>query len=201
MAKQREGLLLPLHKRDGTAPAMSDEALVAAIAIGERTALGALFDRHQAAVFRFVSRTISTNASDVEDLVQCTFVEAWRSAKRFRHQGRVLSWLFGIAANLSRHFLRTQARRQVAMKHLADIPPPTSARPDEDAETNELIGRLGLALGELPHHLRVAFVLCDLEQIPGVEASRVLGVREGTMWRRIHQARKALREALGGRST
>ena len=54
----------------------------------------------------------------------------------------------------------------------------------------------------LPHDLRAAFVLCDLEEMPGVEAARALDVRAGTLWRRLHEARRALRAALfdGGSS-
>ena len=40
--------------------------------------------------------------------------------------------------------------------------------------------------------------MCDVEEIPGVEVAEVLGVPEGTLWRRLHQARRALRAALDG---
>ena len=59
-----------------------------------------------------------------------------------------------------------------------------------------LIARLEDQLGRLPEDLRVAFVMCDVEGVAGVEAARVLGLREGTLWRRLHFARKALRAAL-----
>ena len=58
------------------------------------------------------------------------------------------------------------------------------------------MSRLRDALGELSHDLRAAYVLCDLEDVPGVEAARVLGVRAGTLWRRLHEARRALRDAI-----
>ena len=165
---------------------------------GDEDAGRELVAAHFPAISRFFRAKIG---DDVEDLVQCTFVEAWRSASRYRKKGRVLSWLFGIAANLARHHLRTQARRERAMERLASTPSGASSRPDDAAETQQLIELLRLALEELPHHLRVAFVLCDLEQISGVEAARALGIREGTMWRRLHQARKAIRESIDERSS
>ena len=67
------------------------------------------------------------------------------------------------------------------------------------AAQGEMMERLSAALDALPHDLRVAFVLCDVEEVPGVEAARALGVRQGTMWRRLHDARKRLRDMLGGR--
>jgi RNA polymerase sigma-70 factor (ECF subfamily) len=60
------------------------------------------------------------------------------------------------------------------------------------------MARLKAAMEGLPHDLREVFVMCDLEEIRGVDAARVLDIREGTLWRRLHEARKALREALEG---
>ena len=71
-------------------------------------------------------------------------------------------------------------------------------RPDEQAERRELLARVAEALAALPHDLQVAFVLCDLEQVPGVEVARALGVPEGTIWRRLHVARKAVRASVEG---
>lgn len=178
---------------------LSDESLVAACATGDTAALAALFDRHHAVVFRFVSRIASACASDVEDLVQSTFLESWRSSGRFRQSGSARSWILGIAANLVKHYVRGEVRRRTAMADLAGQPEPRAGRPDELAARSEMMERLASALDGLPHDLRVAFVLCDIEEVPGVEAARALGVRQGTMWRRLHDARKRLREAMSGR--
>jgi len=48
----------------------------------------------------------------------------------------------------------------------------------------------------LPHELQLTFALCDLEQVPGVEVARVLDIPEGTLWRRLHTARRAVRAAI-----
>lgn len=194
----KEGKLLPLRRVDGVAEEMSDEALIAACVVGERAALGALFDRHADAVYRFVSRAATTSSGDVDDLVQATFFQVWRSVHRFKARGSARSWILGIAANLIRHHARGEARRRAAMDNLAHVPERRSSRPDEEAARRELVGRLGQALAALPHDLRVAFVMCDLEQVAGVDAARALRVRPGTMWRRLHQARKQLRAALEG---
>jgi RNA polymerase sigma-70 factor (ECF subfamily) len=179
---------------------LSDEALVAACATGDTAALAALFDRHHAVVFRFVSRIASACASDVEDLAQSTFLEMWRSSGRFRQSGSARSWILGIAANLVRHYVRGEVRRRAALADLAGQPDKgRGGRPDELAAQSEMMERLSAALHALPHDLRVAFVLCDVEEVPGVEAARALGVRQGTLWRRLHDARKRLRDMMGGR--
>lgn len=184
--------LIPLPR-----PAADDEALVGAIAQGDAAALASLFDRHQQAVFRFCSRLTGGDA-EVDDLVQRTFLEAWRGAPSFRRQSAVRTWLFGIAANLARHHARSEMRRGAFLASVREQPPAEGARPDHHAERREQWARLSRATEELPHALRVAFALCDMEGISGVEAARALGVPEGTLWRRLHEARKKLREALTG---
>jgi RNA polymerase sigma-70 factor (ECF subfamily) len=197
--KTRRGELVPLRRVDGDPREMSDEALVAACAVEEPAALGALFDRHHGAVYRFVARLAGAGDCELDDLVQLTFLEAWKSSAHYTSRGSARSWLFGIAANVVRHHIRGEARRRAAMRGLAEVPPHHARRPDDDAVSNELVDRLATALPKLPHDLRVAFVLCDLEHVSGVEAARLLGVREGTMWRRLHDARKRLRRSLEGR--
>jgi len=180
---------------------LTDEALVAACATGDTAALAALFDRHHRLVLRFVSRASSAAPSDVEDLAQSTFLEMWRGSARFRARGSARSWMLGIAANLVRHYVRGEIRRRSAMAGLAERPDHGAARPDDLAARRQLLDRLAAGLGTLPHDLRVAFVMCDLEEVPAVEAARALGVRQGTMWRRLHDARRRLRDILAGRSS
>jgi RNA polymerase sigma-70 factor (ECF subfamily) len=190
------GKLLAFRRRDGRSDELGDEALLAACSVGESAALAALYDRHHQSVFRFVSRVASAPASDVEDLVQCTFIEVWKSASRFRGSGSARSWIFGISANLARHYIRSEQRRRQAMDGLEERAQGDSPTPDERLSRAQQIDRLGQALGELSYDLRVAFVLCDIEELSGVEAARALGVRKGTMWRRLHDARKRLRDQL-----
>lgn len=196
-AKREGGQLVPLRRRDEQRAAVSDisdEALLAACGIGDTAALGALFDRHHEAVYRLLSRMLRTEPAEVDDLVQLTFLEVWRVARKYSGRGAVRSYLLGIAANTVRHHVRGAARRRAAH---ADVPAPAPAgAPDAAAMRTQQVHRLAAALDELPHDLRAAYVLCDLEDVPGVEAARVLGVRPGTLWRRLHDARRALRAAI-----
>ena len=195
------GKLIALRRVTGAPREMSDDALIAACAVGDAAALGALFDRHHVAVYRFLSRLATTDRDAVDDLVQTTFLQAWRAARTFRGQGGVRSWLFGIACNVARRYVRGEVRRRNAHATLAERPGGRApSTPADLVARRELVDRLAAALGSLPHELREAFVLCELEGLPGVEAARAIGVRQGTMWRRLHDARKALRAALEGRA-
>jgi RNA polymerase sigma-70 factor (ECF subfamily) len=195
--KPAGGQLVPLRRRDEQRAAVSDisdEALLAACGIGDTAALGALFDRHHEAVYRLLSRLLRREPAEIDDLVQLTFLEAWRAAKKYSGRGAVRSYLFGIAANTVRHHVRGAVRRRAAH---ADVPVPApTGTPDAIAMRTQHLHRLAAALDELPHDLRAAYVLCELEDVPGVEAARVLGIRAGTLWRRLHEARRALRDAI-----
>ena len=128
----------------------------------------------------------------VEDLVQITFLSAFQSAEQFRG-GNVRAWLYGIAANQVRGYVRREVRRKRSLVAVADIAPRVS-----EAGNPSLVAHLPNAIAALPHDLRAALVLVDLEGERGRDAALALGVPEGTLWRRVHLARKAVRVALGG---
>lgn len=175
---------------------VSDETLVAACARGDTTALAELFDRHHRSVYRFLSRMCGDGGSDLDDLVQMTFVNLLGAADRFRGRAAVRSWILGIAANVARRHFRGEARHRHMVASLGELPARGSGEPDGEVETARQIRRLAAALPALHHDLRTAFVLCDVEGIPGVEAARALGVPPGTLWRRLHEARKSLAAAI-----
>ena len=195
--------VLPLRRVEGTVSEMSDEALVAACGVGEMAALGALFDRFYDAVRRFLARMAGTDERDLDDLAQATFETALRAAKRYDGRSSVRTWLFGIANNVVRHHVRSEVRR----KRLAVAAANEAAKDGAGASgestpdlvlARERAARLHEAVLELPPKLREVFVLVYLEGVPGAEAARVLGAREGTVWKRLHEARAALRGALDG---
>ena len=191
------GKVIALHRLQGVPAEMSDEALLGACAVGDNAALAALFDRYQTHVQRFLARLSGTEQQDLDDLVQSTFLEVHRSASRYAGRAQVKTWLFGIAANVARHHARSEHRRRLfAAAYAAQRPAPAAGRLDDAAHNRQQLARLGTALRGLPHDQRVVFVLCDLEDVAGVEAARALGVPEGTLFRRLHDARKRLRAAL-----
>lgn len=171
---------------------MTDEGLVAAVAAGDRVACAELFDRHVEAVHRFVARMRGTDRDVVEDLVHSVFLAAFQGAAGFRG-GSARNWLFGIALNHVREYARREIRRKRALVAVAATTPSVvgPGRP-------LLIAHLPAAIAALPHDLRAALVLVDLEGENGRDAAAILGIPEGTLWRRVHHARKAIRASLGG---
>ena len=144
------GSLLPLRRVQGVVTEMSDEALLAACALDDAAALGALFDRFQQAVFRFLMRYLGPAHPDIDDLVQATFLEVRRSAPGYRATASVRAWLLGIATNLARHHLRGETRRRGMLRSVEHSPPSPLRRPDDDTERRQLLQRLHQAITELP---------------------------------------------------
>ncbi len=194
---KKKGQLLPLRRTDSSAAELTDDALLAACAVGDSSALGALYDRHEQAVRRFLARVAHAAAPDLADLVQTTFLEVYRSAGNFGGRSAVRTFILGIAANTAKVHIRGEIRRRNLMSAYATQSVAPGAGPHESLERRQMAAKLDDALAALKPDLRVAFVLCDLEDVPGIEAARVLGIRVGTMWWRLHEARKALRAVLG----
>jgi len=196
------GKVIPFPKVAEDRRELSDEALVAACAVGDAVALEAIFDRYCEAVYCFLDRLASTDERDMEDLVQSVFLEVARAARSFGGRSRVKTWILGIAVNVARNHARSESRRRVFLSALRALPEelslPPAAAPDEVAERREELARVAAALEELPRELKEAFLLCEVEGLSGEEAALAAGVKTGTLWRRLHEARRALRAALEG---
>ena len=188
------GKLLPLRRASGEISELSDRALISAVAAGDQAALGALYDRFGRDVFRFILRLAPHG--DAEDFVQLVFLEAHRSAARFRGDAAVKTWLFGIAANLVRNHFRSETRKRRAVDTLAVQPRRLPTSPG-DAITREQQRRwVAAAIERLTPALREAYILCVVEELPGGEAARALGIREASLYRRLSDAREALRAVI-----
>jgi RNA polymerase sigma-70 factor, ECF subfamily len=190
--------VVPLRRIEGTPEEMSDEALVAVCAMGEGAALAALFDRYYGAVRAFLARLSGTDDRDVDDLVQMTFEAVPRAARRFDGRSSVKVWLFGVANNIARHHVRAEVRRKRATQAAAEESRGEVLDGAAQLHSREVAERLRDAIADLPLALREAFVLVYLEGIPGREVAELLGTREGTIWKRLHQARARLRGSLEG---
>jgi RNA polymerase sigma-70 factor (ECF subfamily) len=192
------GKMLSFRAKARPGPEISDDAIVAACGVGDTTALAELFSRYCNRVYRFLAR-MTGDPTDLEDLVQATFVEAYRSSGRFEGRASVMAWLLGISVNVMRHHLRGERRRRKMLGAAAEVLAHEARRPDDDVARNQLLGRLQRGLDRLPEDLRVVFVLRDVEGLKGADAARALEMNEGTFWRKLHEARVQLRAALQSR--
>jgi RNA polymerase sigma-70 factor (ECF subfamily) len=196
MATLTRGQVVPLHRRAPTLEALSEDGLVAAVAKGDRAARAVLFERHVDDVHRFVARLSCADAAAVDDLVQATFLTAFGAAGKFRGDATIKVWLCGVASNVARTWARGEIRRKAAMSAAAEALPTEGGSTTARLEQRETYARLLAAVSRLHHDLRAVFVLVDMEGARGQDAAAALGIPEGTLWRRLSEARAALRAAL-----
>jgi RNA polymerase sigma-70 factor (ECF subfamily) len=164
------------------------------VARGERAAFRELVERYQAPLHSFVLRMVR-RPSVAEELVQETFVRAYRAAARFRPEAAVSTWLFHIAARLAMNeAARAHNRRELAVEP-PDMP---SAKPgpQEALEQKELAAAVEAALAQLPPKQRAAVVLARFEGMSYREIAQVLEVSEGAVDGLLQRARLALSKVL-----
>ena len=179
----------PAKARDVTKA--SDPDIMNRLAGGETGALGELYDRYHERVRRFVALATS-DAEDVDDLVQATFLAAGNSAGRYDGRASCRPWLFGIAAQLLRRRRQGFNRWRVVLSSLsttrtAVVDPRLALQARSD---------VGRALGRISETKRVTYLMAEVEGLSCAEIAEVLGVPIGTVWTRRHAARHELRRAI-----
>lgn len=179
----------------------SDAEAVAQIRAGNADAYRVLVERHSRSVFRLAFR-MTGNQQDAEDLVQETFLRAFRQIRRFDGRARFGTWLNRIAANCSLDLIRARKRRQEQQTAVDDEGLEIAAAasddptPDRIAFSRELRQLLGPALNLLSPTERTAFVLRHYEGMCIEEIGKVLGVQAGAAKHSVFRAVQKLRRAL-----
>lgn len=165
------------------------------LAHGEIAALGELYDRHQAAVRRFVRRA-TANAHDADDLVQSTFLALHKSAAAFDPTQPCRAWLLGIAARLIQRERTTGLRWARLLRRFWPPRPGWSSDPERAHAARHELARLERALSDLSESKRVVLILAEVEGLGGEEIAAALRIPIGTVWTRLHHARRQLLRAL-----
>src|SRR5438309_8191940 len=138
------------------AASSSDAALIAAWQAGDERAATELVRRHGRALARFLAGGGARDA-DVDDLVQETFIRAFRAVGKFRGQCQFRTWLLTIGGNVLKDAGRRRARHKVVP--LEDTLRTLDGDPYEQAVAGEVEGQLGEGLGRLPRMQREVFLL------------------------------------------
>lgn len=189
--------VVPLHSLASPAAELSDRAILAACTTGDAAAFACLYDRFAVEVHRFLSRLLSHDNTAAEDVLQETFLAAYSACKNYRGEAQPRTWLYSIAANLAAKHRRSWIRR---IRREDKYARPSAHRPQNSPhgalESHESRIALRRAINNLPHKLKVAYIMCDVEEVRGVDAAKALGLRDGTLYRRLHEARQRLQEAM-----
>lgn len=176
---------------------VSDEALAALIAAGDKNAMRTLFVRHSARVFRFLLRMVD-NAATAEDLVSETFIEVWRQAGRFEARSKASTWLLGIARHKALSSRRQRRFDQLDEAAVALVPDPADD-PEADAQQRSRAAVLRDCLRQLPLAQRELIDLIYYHEQSIADVARIVGVPENTVKTRAFYARKRLAELMAER--
>ncbi|MBZ5595755.1 MAG: sigma-70 family RNA polymerase sigma factor [Acidobacteriia bacterium] len=189
----------------------SDATAVAQVRAGNPDAYRVLVERHSRSVFRLAFR-MTGNEQDAEDLVQETFLRAYRQIGKFDGRASFSTWLYRIAANCSLDLIRVRKRRQEQQtpvneegEELAGAVAAADPTPDRLAFSGELKELLRPAIEHLSPMERTAFVLRHYEGMCIEEIGRALGVNTGaakhSVFRAVQKLRRALEPALSSASS
>ncbi|MEL6348779.1 MAG: RNA polymerase sigma factor [Myxococcota bacterium] len=155
---------------------------------GDRTAYQTLFERYQRRIYGYLLRK-TRDRQTTDDLFQETFLSVYRARKTWKPGRKFRSWLFAIAANASRDFVRKQQRTLEEAD--AEILLPVYPRSDARIHLEE-------AIAGLPDTLRDAFLLGVVEGFTHKEVAEQLEISPANARARISRARAWLRDHLEG---
>jgi RNA polymerase sigma-70 factor (ECF subfamily) len=168
---------------------------------GDQAAFQGLVERHSRAVFRLAHR-MTGNEHDAEDVVQDTFLKAYRRLDQFELRSNFGSWLYRIAANSAYDLLRVRARRDEQPIAEDDqemeqpVLPSTDPAPDRLLFSEEVRRRVKSAMARLSDRERSAFVLRHHEGMTIEEIGEALGLDTNATKQSIFRAVRKMREAL-----
>jgi len=180
---------------------LTDEALVAKARAGEADAFRALVERHSHRLFRLAYR-MTGNQEDAEDVVQDSFLRAFRRLDQLDGRGSFGTWLYRIAANCSVDLLSARKPRFEGSSGDGEIDdavlslPARGPSPERFAVSSQIRDRLKEAMNELSPAERAAFVLRHFEGMRIEEVGRALGccgnAAKHSVFRAVHKLRRAL---------
>jgi RNA polymerase sigma-70 factor (ECF subfamily) len=181
---------------------LSDAAFVTRARTGDTDAFGVLVERHSRALFRLAYR-MTGNEQDAEDVVQESFLRAYRQLSKFDERASFGTWLYRITTNCSLDVVRSRRRRSEQLAPAAlEIEDPTLSLPAADptperaALSSEVRERVAEAMNDLSAMERTAFVLRHFEGMRIDELSRVLECQPGAAKHSVFRAVQKLRRAL-----
>jgi RNA polymerase sigma-70 factor (ECF subfamily) len=173
---------------------LDDVAFMARLARGDLDAVRALYGRFGRPLYAYI-RSLVDDEGLAEEVVQDTFVAAWRSAARFENRSSLTTWLFGIARRQARDRMR-RSRPETGTDELLEGLPAADPEPEAAALASASRAELAVALKRLPDADREVIVLSFAYELSGPEIAEVLGVPEGTVKSRLFKARRRLRAQL-----
>lgn len=177
---------------------------IEALRAGDRAEFSRLVEAYSAYIYRLALKILN-NKQDAEDVLQESFLKAYRHLKNFDGRSKVSTWLYRIATNEALMILR---RRKPGIFSIEDPWDGADEEqeplqiidwcclPEKELMSNEVRKYLDEAIDQLSHSLRVVFLLRDVENLSTAETADILGLSETAVKTRLSRARMRLRQEL-----
>lgn len=174
--------------------------------MADRSRFSELTMEHMPALYTAALR-MTRNAADAEDLVQETFLKAYRSFDRFEEGTNLRAWLYRILTNTFINSYRAAKRRPekadvedvedlYLYRRIDGLPSDVGRSAEEEVLDNITDDEVKAAIESLPENFRIAVLLADVEGFSYKEIAEITEVPIGTVMSRIHRGRRALQKAL-----
>ena len=177
-----------------------DQALVERAQRGDQKAFGMLVEKYQRKLGRLLSRMVRDQA-EVEDVVQESFIKAYRALPNFRGDSAFYTWLYRIGINTAKNYLVSMGRRP-QISHDVEIEDAenfedaeelrTAETPETEMMTKEIAKTVNETMMSLPDELRTAITLRELEGLSYEEIATLMNCPIGTVRSRIFRARETI---------
>lgn len=186
----------------------TDRASLAALQQGDTTALNRLITRWQRPLLSYAYRYLQ-NSADAHDLVASVFVRLYQQRTKLRADTNLSAWLFTALTNLCHNHYRWKRRHPTTPldgggpddenRSLANLVEFASDQPGPDATLahDEFLDAVKVAIGELPHDLKVTVLLHHYENLSYREIAEITRCSERGVETRLYRARQQLRQMLG----
>jgi RNA polymerase sigma-70 factor (ECF subfamily) len=181
-----------------------DQALVERAQRGDQKAFGMLVEKYQRKLGRLLSRMVRDQA-EVEDVVQESFIKAYRALPNFRGDSAFYTWLYRIGINTAKNYLVSMGRRP-QISHDVEIEDAenfedaeelrTAETPETEMMTKEIARTVNETMMALPDELRTAITLRELEGLSYEEIATLMSCPIGTVRSRIFRARETIAAKL-----
>lgn len=182
----------------------TEQGLADRLRSGDRHAFSELVDLYSTRLYHLALKML-TNPQDAEDVLQETFLKAFRYIGGFDGRSSLSTWLYRIATNEALMLLRRKHPEFVSLEEPASNEEGESEPlqivdwcciPEREMANSEVRSELDRAVQRLPATLKVVFILRDMENLSTLETAEVLGLSETAVKTRLSRARLRLREEL-----
>ena len=181
-----------------------DQKLVEKAQRGDKKAFGMLVEKYQRRLNRLLSRMVR-DQSEIEDIVQDSFIKAYRAINNFRGDSAFYTWLYRIGINTAKNHLvklgkRPKAMNEVDIEEIENFEDAPDLRNHETPEStmmsSEIVASVNQTIAGLPNELREAISLREMDGLSYEEISDLMNCPIGTVRSRIFRAREVIAEKL-----